>query len=72
MALFLEHLDGHSLSATYYYPERVEALIGKFTDNKTASIALKELVDAGNKDAKSVRQDAKPVSFGLKLRASLQ
>lgn len=64
-SLFLDDLDGHSLSATYYYPDRVRALIGDFTDNKQASILLKSLVDAEDKDAKSVRQDAKPVSFGL-------
>ena len=63
--LFTESLDGHSLSATYYYPERVKTLIGNFTDNKEASKLLKELVDAGNKDAIAVRQDAKPISFGL-------
>ena len=63
LALFLENLDGHSLSATYYYPDRVRELIGNFTDNKLASIQLKDLVDAGDKSAKSVRQDAKPVSL---------
>ena len=63
--LFLEDLDGHSLSATYYYPDRVKALIGDFTDNKLASKQLKDLVDAENGAAKSVRQDSKPISFGL-------
>lgn len=70
LALFLENLDGHSLSATYYYPKRVVNLIGEFTDNKKASVLLKQLVDEGNKEAKSVRQDSKPVSFGLNVRAS--
>lgn len=65
LALFLEDLDGHSLSATYYYPKRVIDLIGPFTDNKEASKLLKKLVDDHNKEAKSVRQDSKPVSFGL-------
>lgn len=63
--LFLEDLDGHSLSATYYYPDRVAALIGPFTDNREASRQLKHLVDEGNKAAKEVRQDSKPISFGL-------
>lgn len=63
--LFLEGLDGHSLSATYYYPGRVTSIIGQFTDNKEASRLLKAEVDAGNKAAKSVRQDSKPISFGL-------
>jgi DNA polymerase-1 len=65
LALFIDNLDGHSLSATYYYPDRVKELVGDFTDNKLASTKLKELVDKGDKAAKSVRQDAKPVSFGL-------
>ena len=63
LALFINDLDGHSLSATYYYPDRVKELVGDFTDNKLASIKLKELVDKGDKAAKSVRQDAKPVSL---------
>ena len=65
LGLFLEDLDGHSLSATYYYPERVTSIIGPFTDNKEASKLLKTKVDEGNKDAKKVRQDSKPISFGL-------
>ena len=64
--LFLEDLDGHSLSATYYFPDRVAKLIGPFTDNKLASIALKQLVDEGNKEAKAIRQDAKPISLTYK------
>jgi len=63
LGLFLEDLDGHSLAATYYFPERVSALIGPFTDNKDASRRLKALVDAGDKSAKSVRQDSKPISL---------
>lgn len=63
--LFLEDLDGHSLSATYYYPGQVTNIIGPFSDNKHASKRLKQLVDEGNKEAKEVRQDSKPISFGL-------
>jgi DNA polymerase-1 len=63
LALFLENLDGHSLSATYYYPKRVIELIGEFTNNKEASKLLKKLVDDKNKEAVSVRQDSKPVSL---------
>lgn len=68
-ALFLEGLDGHCLSATYYYPDRVKEILGDFTDNKQAAIDLKYIVDNEHhpmhKLAKSVRQDSKPVSFGL-------
>ena len=62
-AIFTEDLDGHSLSATYYYPGRVVSVIGPFTDNKLASIQLKQLVDSGNSEAKAIRQAAKPVSL---------
>jgi hypothetical protein len=69
LGLFLEGLDGHSLSATYYYPARVKDIIGPFTDNKEASKLLKAIVDdkdhPKHKDAVSVRQDSKPISFGL-------
>lgn len=65
LGLFLEGLDGHSLSATYYYPERVKALIGNYTDHKQASRDLKKLVDEKVSEAKEVRQDSKPISFGL-------
>lgn len=63
LGLFLEGLDGHSLAATYYYPERVEELIGPYTDNKEASRQLKQLVDNENEEAKKVRQDSKPISL---------
>ena len=65
LGLFIENLDGHSLSATYYYPQRVAALIGEFTDNKLAAIKLQQLVDDDNEEAIKVRQDSKPISFGL-------
>lgn len=63
--IFLKRLDGHSVSATYYFKARVEALIGKFTDNQAASVELKALVDMDDVIAGKIRQDSKPVSFGL-------
>jgi len=69
LAIFTEGLDGHSLSATYYFPDRVSKLIGPYTNNKEASIKLKTLVDEKNKEAKSVRQDGKPVTFGISYGA---
>jgi len=57
------------LSSTYYQPSTVEALIGKYPDNKSASIALQELVDNKehplHKQAKEIRQNSKPISFKL-------
>jgi hypothetical protein len=65
LSVFLENIDGHCLAATYYFSSRVVGLIGNFSDNKEAAKALKKLVDEGNKEAISVRQDSKPISFGL-------
>lgn len=69
LGLFLEGLDGHSLSATYYYPDRVASIIGTYTDHKEASRKLKAIVDDDkhplHKEAVEVRQDSKPISFGL-------
>lgn len=69
LSLFTEGLDGHSLSATYYYKDRTAAIVGEFTDNKQASRDLKAIVDNHDhplhKQAKALRQDSKPVSFGL-------
>ena len=65
LALFTKGLDGHSMSATYYFKDRVEEVIGKFTDNQEASILLKAEVSKKNLIAKQIRTDSKPVSFGL-------
>ena len=69
LSVFTENIDGHSLGATYYFPDRVKALIGEYTDNKVAAKALRKLVDEDNLDAESVRQDGKPVTFGLSYGA---
>jgi hypothetical protein len=64
-AVFLENLDGHSLASTYYFQEKVSKIIGKYVNNKEASKLLYSLVETGNNTAKAIRQDGKPVSFGL-------
>lgn len=69
LAVFTEGLDGHSLAATYYFPDKVEKSIGKYTDNKEASKKLKDLVDQKDKVAKKIRQDGKPVTFGISYGA---
>ena len=67
--LFLEKLDGHSLSATYYYPDEVKSIIGDFTDNKAASRLLKAQVNLEEETkpkltpSSDVRQKSKPVSL---------
>ncbi|TFZ81432.1 DNA polymerase [Candidatus Macondimonas diazotrophica] len=65
VALFLENLDGHSLSACYYFKPLVEELIGEFDDPKEASKLLKDLVDKEDEEAEKLRQSAKRPSFGL-------
>lgn len=67
--VFTEGLDGHSLSAVYYYPDQIEGIVGKFGTNKEAAKLLKAVVDdeehPRNKLAVAVRQAGKPISFGL-------
>lgn len=68
-AVFLEGIDGHSLAATYYFKDRVTALIGEYTDHKKAARELQRLVDAENLVAIAIRQDGKPVTFGISYGA---
>ena len=69
ISIFEEGLDGHSLAATYYFKDRVEKILGRpITDNKEASKLLKGLT-ASSKEAKEIRQDGKPVTFGLSYGA---
>ena len=64
LAVFTEGIDGHSLAATYYFPEKVGTIIGQFSDNKEAAkLFLAETKI--NKEAKALRQDSKPVTFKL-------
>ena len=66
IAVFSEGIDGHSLGATYYFKSEVEALLThSITDHKQAAKELKQLVDDGNKLAKSIRQKGKPVTLTI-------
>jgi hypothetical protein len=69
ISVFTEHIDGHSLGATYYFKEEVIKLVGDYTDHKKAARKLKALVDEGNKEASSIRQKGKPITFGLSYGA---
>ncbi len=69
VSLFTEGLDGHSLNACYYFKEEIEELIGPYTDYKEASRKFKQLVDSGDKTAKSIRQRSKGPTFGLSYGA---
>lgn len=70
LGIFLEGLDGHSLAAVYYYPDRVEAVIGPYTNAKEASRLLKAAADdkthPNHTAAVCVRQDSKPISLTYK------
>jgi len=63
--IFLEGLDGHSLNACGYFPERIEKILGKNTDNVAYVKKFKEEVDNGNKELKKIRQESKGPTFGL-------
>jgi effector-binding domain-containing protein len=64
IAVFSEGLDGHSLAATYYYPDRIADMVGEFTDNKEASRLFKKLTKT-SEEAGALRQESKPVTFKL-------
>lgn len=63
--IFLEELDGHSLNAVGYFPERVAKILGPNTDNVTYVRKFMSEVDAGNKDIKQLRTESKGPTFGL-------
>jgi DNA polymerase-1 len=63
ISVFTEHIDGHSLGATYYFKEEVIKLVGDYTDHKKAARELKALVDEGSKEAGSIRQKGKPITL---------
>lgn len=69
LGIFTEGLDGHSVAATYYYNDKVKALIGDFEStleaHKKASVLFKSLVDDKNAEAIAIRQDSKAPSFKL-------
>lgn len=67
IGLFLEGLDGHSLNACGYDPERAESIVGKLPNIKETSKAIKKAVDEGNKEAKTFRQWSKDKTFKLSL-----
>jgi hypothetical protein len=63
--IFLKNLDGHSLNALGYFPDRIKNLITLTGDVPTDVKAFKELVDNGNSEAKDIRQESKGPTFGL-------
>ena len=63
--IFREGLDGHSLNAVGYFPDKVAKILGPNTDNVAYVKAFKKGVDEGNKDLKKIRQEGKGPTFGL-------
>lgn len=67
--IFLKNLDGHSLNALGYFPDKIANIISVTGDNSKDAIALKALVDSGNVEAEALRQMGKPATFGLSYGA---
>lgn len=67
--IFLKNLDGHSLNALGYFREKIAKLMHLTGDTPTDATAFMQLVDEGNPEAKSIRQDSKAPTFGLSYGA---
>jgi DNA polymerase I-like protein with 3'-5' exonuclease and polymerase domains len=63
--IFLKNLDGHSLNALGYFPQKIAKILNTTGDTSEDAIAFKLLVDNGNEEAEGLRQDGKGVTFGL-------
>ena len=63
--VFLEGLDGHSLNACGYFPDKIEKILGRNTDNVKYVKEFKRLVDEGNLTLDAIRQDSKAPTFKL-------
>ena len=65
IAIFSEGLDGHSLNACGYFPDKLEPILGKNTDNVKYVKSFMEEVAKGNKEVKKIRQEGKGPTFAL-------
>jgi len=65
MNIFLEGLDGHSLNACGYFPEKVAKILGPNTDNVKYVKAFKQAVDDGNDALDKIRFKSKAPTFKL-------
>lgn len=63
--IFLEGLDGHSLNAVGYFPDRLKPILGENHDNVAYVKEFMRLNDEGNKEIKTIRQEGKGPTFGL-------
>ncbi len=67
--VFLEGLDGHSLNAVGYFPDKLIPILGENTDNITYVREFMRLNDEGNKEIKAIRQASKGPTFGISYGA---
>jgi hypothetical protein len=63
--IFLKDLDGHSVNAVGYFPDKIGKLMPLTGDTPTDATNFKKLVDDGNTEAEELRQDSKGPTFGL-------
>lgn len=63
--IFLKDLDGHSVNAVGYFPDKIGKLMPLTGDTPTDATNFKKLVDDGNTEAGELRQDSKGPTFGL-------
>lgn len=62
--IFLKNLDGHSLNAIGYFPDKISKIMDLTGDTPTDAANFKKLVES-NKVAEDIRQDSKGPTFGL-------
>lgn len=66
--IFLKDLDGHSLNALGYFPDKIAEIMDLTGDTAADAVAFKKLVDGEFKESKiaeAIRQDSKGPTFGL-------
>lgn len=61
--LYMDDLDGHSVHAIYYFPDKVKEHMEITGDITTDARLFAKLVEEGNKELKALRQEGKAVSL---------
>ena len=65
IGIFLDGLDGHSLNACGYFPDKIAKIMGDNEDNVEYVKRFKTLVDDGDKVLDKIRFDSKAPTFKL-------
>jgi hypothetical protein len=71
LAIYDQDLDGHSYNTIGYWPDKCNAILPLTGDQAEDAKAFQKAVDDGNKEAKALRQDSKPITFKLALNQLL-